>query len=311
MGNLRRFYYQNKITIWKTILIIALILGIIQLLNFWAKQNSTKTSNSVNNTSLNVNISNHNNSYISNSSIVSGNKITEEQAESINSTINKFLDYCNNKEVSKAYEMLSSNCKESLYPTEERFANEYCLKNFQGDNVFTIENWIGDTYKIKIQQNSLTTGKIDNTAIQDYITIVKEDAQDKLNINSYIRKQNIDKVVQEKSIIVNIKSKETYMDYEIYNIEITNQTGYTIMLDDLQGETIYLLDKNDNKYNAFIHELSLNNMIIRNNYTNKISIKFASAYTSKKSIQNLVFSKIILNYGNQQQQSKYEIKVNI
>ena len=41
MGNLRRYYYANKTKIWRGVLIVAFILVIIQVLNYFAGRKNT------------------------------------------------------------------------------------------------------------------------------------------------------------------------------------------------------------------------------------------------------------------------------
>ena len=49
MGNLRRYYYANKTKIWRGVLIVAFILVIIQVLNYFAGRKNTNKTNTVSN----------------------------------------------------------------------------------------------------------------------------------------------------------------------------------------------------------------------------------------------------------------------
>ena len=49
MGNLRRYYYANKTKIWRGILIVAFILVIIQVLNYFVGRKNTNKTNTVSN----------------------------------------------------------------------------------------------------------------------------------------------------------------------------------------------------------------------------------------------------------------------
>ena len=50
MGNLRRYYYANKTKIWRSILIVAFILVIIQVMNYMQKVKYKNTDNIIANT---------------------------------------------------------------------------------------------------------------------------------------------------------------------------------------------------------------------------------------------------------------------
>lgn len=314
MRNLIHFYYQNKQKILKVVIIIALVIIVIQLLNYWAKTNKDiKTQNTKNTTTSINNLSTKNETYIKNTSVVTGEEITETQAKKINETINTFLEYCNKGETTKAYELLSLECKENLYKTEKEFINNYYSKNFTGNNTFTIENWIGDTYKVKIQEDMLATGKVNNQVIQDYITIVEQDGNYKLNINSYVGRKEINKESSNKDIYITVTSKDVYMEYEIYNFTITNKSDSTIMIDRLKDtKSIYLEDSKSNKYIAYNYELLQENMILQKNFITNLSIKFSKRYNSNSSVNKIVFSNMILNYNTKDAlEETYTYTINI
>ena len=88
--------------------------------------------------------------------------------------ISSFLDYCNNKEIQKAYEMLSKECINEKYPTIEKFKQEYIDKIFSYPKEYEIEKE-NDEYKITIIEGALQSGTIENrNSIESYYKI-KED----------------------------------------------------------------------------------------------------------------------------------------
>ena len=110
MHNIRHFYYQNKEKIWKVVLIIAFLLGIIYFFNDRAKENTNKNQYTSNN---NINYSDEQNkTYISNQSAISGETVSKQEVEKINNTVSKFLQYCKNGNIEDGYNMLSKDCKE-------------------------------------------------------------------------------------------------------------------------------------------------------------------------------------------------------
>ena len=178
MHNLRRFYYQNKNKIWKVMLIIALTLGIIYFLDNTAlERNSDK----------NVNIdeemykNDQTQIYISNQSAISGSTVTEKEVNKINKTISKFLEYCKNGKKEEAYNMLSNDCKSKEFNTIEQFQNKYIKDRFSKDDIFEVQPWMGETYKISISKDALATGEINSNKKIDYITIIEENEEKKLN----------------------------------------------------------------------------------------------------------------------------------
>ena len=318
MHNIRHFYYQNKEKIWKVVLIIAFLLGIIYFFN----DNKIKEIGKVSNTPVNNEMQYTNEetkTYISESSAISGNPINKVEVEKINNTISKFLQHCKKGEVEQAYNMLSTDCRENRYKTLEKFKNEYVKLKFSNYDVYEIKNWIGDTYKISISKDLLATGDItDNTKQIEYITIVKEGTEEKLNINSYIGKKEINEELDTRDININVVNKYTYLDYEIYNFKIKNLTNNTIKLDafDKIG-TIYLKDLEGNKYNAYINEIFEADLEIKPKQETTLTIKYANNYASQSQIKSIIFENVILDYikYKNQKAEKYEgiekIEINI
>lgn len=296
MHNLRHFYYQNKEKIWKVVLIIAFLLGIIYFINnsYKSEENLNNISNSQAN---NMYSDNENKTYISDKSAVSGTTIKQPEVNKINNTINKFLQYCKNGNIQEAYSMVSDDCKENEYSTLEKFNEKYLKDKFSKDAIYQIEKWINDTYKISISEDPIATGNINNTRRVEYITIVDENGQEKLNINSYIGSMQINKQEIKNEVKITVLSKKIYMDYEIYNFKIENLSNKTIKINSLKKpKTMYLEDSSGNTYNAYSHEIYEEELEVNAKNNININIKYANTYSEKNKIGKIVFEDIILDY---------------
>ena len=136
-----------------------------------------------------------------------------------------------------------------------------------------------------------------NETKQDYITIVQNNNENKLNINSYIERKIPNEVTEEDNIQVTVKSIDTYMDYEIYNLSIQNNSENSILLDTNDDtKSVYLLDSRDMKYYFYSNEIIANRLMVKSKFTNDFKIKFTNSYSSSRKISSLVFSKMVLNY---------------
>ena len=225
-----------------------------------------------------------------------GKEIDKPEVE----VIDEFLSYCNEGKTEKAYEMLTEECKEQMYKSLEIFEKGYCNPNFEnGDKSCTIENWIGETYKVRIIDNLLAKGESNNGfAKQDYITVVEEDDISKLNINHYVGKTEINKQTEDLNIIMDVIEKNQYMDYEIYTIKVTNQNEGDIKLDSMfDVKTLHLEDENGTTYSAYTNELTEPMLKIQAGHSKKITIKFYSGYASTKKIETIVFSDLTIYQG--------------
>lgn len=299
MYNLIRFYNQNKKKIFKIILIIVFIFGILQLLNYLTIIKSDKSMLDAENKTNSSIIDNKINSLVSDKSFVSGSTISSSKLEKDTNVINQFIDYCNKKDITSAYDLLTYECKEEMFPTIQDFYNIYYSNLFNGEKKFyTIENWVGDTYTVRVTSDILSTGNLsDNETRQDYITIVDNNGESKLNINSYIKRTILNKVTLDKNIKITVNAINTYMDYEVYNITIENNSNNTILLDTNDDtKSVYLLDNNNMKYYFYNNEIIQNKLILQSKFKTDLQIKFTNSYSSSRTIKNMVFTKMVLNY---------------
>jgi hypothetical protein len=210
--------------------------------------------------------------------------------------------------VQEAYNMLSENCKKDRYSSLEKFNDLYVKTKFNKLQVYDIQNWMSNTYRVSISNDLLATGNIqDNQKQIEYITITKENGEEKLNIHGYIGKRGINKEILENNIRIKVIDKQVYIDYETYNIEIENLSKKIIMLDSLENTgTIYLKDASGNKYNARMHEILEEEIIIKPKHIMNVSIKFTKTYSPSKNIKSIIFENLILDYNEYKKQMANE-----
>lgn len=294
MNSIIGFYNKNRHAIWITIVVIILIFGVIKTLNSSFKNNTKDNGSSTNNSTTTYNNKNY--------SIISGTDVPKEVTDESTNIIDSFIKFCNEKDISSAYSLLSNDCKETLYPTEEEFRNNYVDKIFTSYRLYDKRAWINTdssyTYSIKITEDLLSTGgNKSDMGIQDYYTLVKENGEYKLNINNYIGKEEINKANKESGIEIYVVEKKSYMDYETYILKIKNNTQNDIILDSKKNtRTVYLKDKNDQNYVAFLNELSIDDLTIKSGMMQTVSIKFNKAYNPQKVVKSINFTNIVLNY---------------
>ena len=254
--------------------------------------------------SKNTNTINQNNTQTNNN-----NETETSYTMSKEDTIKQFLSYCNKKDIEKAYNMLTNECKNELFQDQEKFENLYYNSAFENKVKDTqITHWSSNTYIVYFRDSALATGK-ETTETQkgDYITVVKDDEEEyKLNINSYIGYKKIDKTKESEGIKTEVKNRNTYMKYDEYTIKVTNNSREDIILDNLENvDSIYIEDSNGTKYPSISNELSKDILTISKGHTKEIKIKFYSSYVSDKTIKKIVFSNLIKDNNK----LKYTIEV--
>lgn len=301
MNSIIRWYNANRSAILKIAGAFIAVFLMIKLVNGISHQTSnTPRPNIQSNEKITNTIRME-----SNSSAVSGQKLSASQKDSLK-TLDKFANYCNAGDIDKAYDLVSEDCKKEMYTTKELFVTAYYNPVFEGKKKdVSVENWIGNIYKVNFKEDPLTTGIIEdkNTKL-DYITILEdENGNQKLNINGYIRKEELNVSnrinVTEGNDSVVIKAVETniYMDYQTITYEITNNSNRTILLNDPKlNSKMYIEDSNGIKYQAYTHEIAPSQLKVRPNEKKMLTVKYYSRFTSSKEIRSIVFARIILNY---------------
>ena len=286
MNKIIRYYNQNR---WEIILIIIVIVLGIFLLRFIDYSIAKKKKNIENTSKIMQETEKESISIITGEEAKTNTKNNKE-------IIQNFIKYCNAGETQKAYDLLTDECKEELYPKIDDFEKVYYSSKFSTNKICEIKNWYGSTYRVKLNENAIETGKVSEESIEDYITIKSQDGKDKLNINGYIGRTKLNKNVDKDNIKVEITEKNTYMNYEIYTFKIKNNNNYDIMLDDLKNtDTIYITDENETNHAAYIHELLNEQVKISKKMSKELRIKFTNGYISGREMKKITFSNIIIN----------------
>ncbi len=305
MNRLVRLYNQNRKTIWITIGIIALIILIIQLVNYWVKVDNEETlekaleeesQTQASNTTQEYNTVTVDEDY----SALTGESLSNNQLSQIE-VIDLFAEYCNNGQIEEAYNMLTDECKDEMYPEQNNFEELYYNQIFLDTTRNTsVESWISNIYRVTYDEDFLATGQYSTeNSKQDYITVEEqEDGTFKLNISGFVGRNEINNSTEKNGITIEVLEENMYMEYTTYTIKVQNSSESTIQLDDGQDiDAMYIEDDNGIQYSAYTHEISATDLIVSPRETKEIEIKYYSRYGSQKDIDLLGFSRVVLNYG--------------
>ena len=296
MNKIIRYWNQNRKGFLTIFAVIVFVLIIINSAN-----NLLKGSNSSNQTIQN------NNTAVDltkpNESITTGQKIPEEVVEKNKNIIQEFVEYCNQGKTQDAYLLLSKDCMSEFNNDINLFITNYYQKVFNINRSYKLELWNNKSnyyiYKITyINGNILASGGNNNAQnnIEDYITIIYENGENKININSFIKKQEIQKSQVAENIEILVNYKKVYKNYEIYNITIKNNTQNTINIsENRENSDVCLVDSNDVEYNSFIEEFATNSLKLEKYRQTTINLRFNKMYDLDRNIQIMNFKNIIVN----------------
>lgn len=307
-SNLRTVLFENRYKILGVIIAIILVLCVIRFLNEMAKQSNEETVKN------NQNTIKQSSTYKPEQTVIQGENISSSQQEKNDNIMDNFIQYCNQKEVEKAYNLLTDECKEVIFDSKiQNFEQDYINKIFNTQKTYSMQSWIqasgSYTYKIKIMEDILSTGKTGDY-IEDYYTIVNKNGEYKLNINSYVGRRDINKSAEKDNISITVNTKDIYMDYEIYNIKVQNSSDKTIILDSKRNEkTAYITGSNSTTYSAFMYEVNDFYLNIKPRIYRNINIRFNKIYNAKIKSETMSFTDIISdaeNYNKLQNKRDYK-----
>lgn len=309
MGKITRYWNQNRRKIILIAAIVVFLFILIQIVNNLLANTQEES------------VAKRENQNKPTTSVMTQTKVSEETTNNNTEIIQQFVELGNQKKFQEAYNLLTEDCKEESFGNDvNQFINNYANEIFSTPKTYNIELWITRfdvyTYQITYYENNLlaTGGANKNKNYEDYITIQEQGEELKLNINNFIKKEEINKSQTINSIGITVNNKKMYRSYETYTITITNYSNKTIQLNDGQNsKDICLIDKNDVEYSSVIHEIPMESLVFEPGMQRTLNIRFNKLYDSEREIEAIKFSNIILDVQNTQTQDtqKTEIKVEI
>lgn len=298
-SNIRRSIVENRYVIFVVIFAIILVFSLLQTIKKQEQANVVNQSpkNQVQNTTTIPKVE------TSNKPSVSGKDVIAQKQKENTEIIEEFITYCNNHEIEKAYELLTNECKEKIFSSNiEYFKKNYVEKIFTSKKMCSTQAWVNSfytTYKVKIQNDILASGTINSAGnvIEDYYTIIEQENEKKLNINSYIRREEIGKQAGQNGITITVNCKDIYKEYETYEVVIENTTQKTILLDSQETvNAIYLIGANESHYDAFTYEMDIHDNVIESGKKKTYTIRFNKNYANSTAMKQMVFSDMIVDY---------------
>lgn len=294
MNYIIRFWNQNRKGIIAVAVAIVLLIIVVQVLNQMAKDANNKKN-------TNTQLSEEEQKLPTQSLIGSGNVSTQETKNNTE-IIETFIQKCNEKDIKSAYAMLTQDCKDTLFSTEEAFQKGYVDIIFKTKRISNIELFLSKnnrvTYQVKLYDDMLATGNgTTSNSYQDYITIDENSSSGKLNINSFICKKEINQETEVAGIKVIILAQEIYKDSEQYQIKIENNTDKRILIDTAtKAKSVYLVGNNNVTYDSYLSELSSILYEIPANFYRNYTIKFNKIYSAGVESKGIVFSDMVADY---------------
>lgn len=309
LSNIIGKYNRNRRKIWTAIIIIGFIIGLRFALTSYT--GNKKIGSSDNTTTYFTD--NSQNDYPFLNDKIYKNKNVSKNSQEISNTIKTFIEYCNNRQVEEAYDMLSEDTKYNLYKSKTEFVKNYYITFFKTKKIYNMQAWITSggyyTYKVEFEEDLLSTGGADSNKIEEYYTVVKENEKYKININRYIGNIEINKITEKNNVKITVLSKNIYLDNIEYKIKVENLSNNTIELDTKNTKrTTALMDSNNFAYPAYMYKLLENDLTVYSGETKEINIQFNQQYNAKYYNTKIVFNNFNLD-NNSNKKTIFEVDV--
>lgn len=276
---IRNFFKRNK----KIILVLLAIWLIIILINNFFKHNSFQAFERT--------------TYKEHESVMgTGEKVPEKLKEPINTTIDTYFNYCNNKQYNEAYAMVSDECKEVYFPKIEAF-KEYIDIVFNEKKIYYLQNFSNYNgmyiYRMRIMEDLMATGltgKDDLYFYEEKIALKEEkDGKISLSLRQFITTEELDEIYEDAYVKIWIEQKDVFYEEEMYHIRVKNKTSNTVVLADTQELKEIMLQVGTENRASNNNNL---NVVIYPDETKEYTLNFTKFFDEENKAKALLFNAV-------------------
>ena len=235
-------------------------------------------------------------SYSPHTAIMDDSTVPKKYQDEIENLINKYIQYCNNKEYEEAYNLLSNECRTELYPDIEDF-KEYIDSVFDAKKTYSIQNYsnVDDTYiyDVNIFEDILATGLTGKDGLSMYsekFVINNNNGNLTLAIREYIGTTENYQVYEDDYIKVEVQDMKQTYENQTYKVKLTNRTENTIVLADKteQNEIMLELDNENRK----IQNIPNRGIYLNPYETKEIELEFVKFFDEDEEAKSLIFNAV-------------------
>lgn len=274
----RDFYKRNK----SKIVIILIIWFIIIVINFILKNIKEPQIPET--------------SYKPHTAIMDSSEVPKKDQEPIEKLIDEYINYGNNKEYEKAYNLLNDECKKELYPNIEEF-KKYIDKVFDTKKTYTIQNYsnVDNTYiyEVNIFEDILATGltgKDDLVIYSEKFVITKQNNKLSLSIRDFVGNTENHQIYEDNFIKVEITDVIQSYENQKYKVKLTNRTENIIVLADKTEKYEIMLELNSENRN--IQNLRERGIYLNPYESKDVELEFVKFFDEDETANSIIFNAV-------------------
>lgn len=227
--------------------------------------------------------------------LTSDTEVPEKLQTPIEDTIDDYINKCNNKDYSGAFELLTADCKTHVFGDSLDNFTTYASSIFPNKKRYSIQNYsnYGQAYiyNVKLIDDIITTGLTNQSYAyyEEKFAVKEEDGKIKLNVNDYMGFNDLKKVAEDDYLKIRVENKEEFYSFEIYSVKITNKTDKKVVLyDGIVGNELSLISGQDERNPINVKDT----IILEPGETRTFEITFNKYYDESTKASEIAFNKI-------------------
>lgn len=250
--------------------------------------------------------------YTPNKSIMSDEEVPKKVHTTANKILDEFVEYCNQKQYEKAYNMIDEECREEVYGGIDLFIKHIQEVFGNSKKIYNIQNYsnVGKTYvyNIRILEDIITTGTTGNYNYYEEKIVFKDTNNGiKLCMGGFIGKEEINVIAEDDYMKINIYEKVLRYETEEYRMKITNKTQDTIVLYDGSVSSEIVLDIGNQTRGLENYENGA--IIINPGATKEIGMEFTKFFDDGRTANKLIFNsiRVLKSYSGEENRREQEL----
>lgn len=241
-------------------------------------------------------------------------KVPEKLQNPIEEKIKEFIDACNEKNYEKAYELISEDCRKTIFNDDIENLKTYIDTIFNEKKIYNIQNFTNKNgnyiYTVTILEDIMKTGLTGTDSLDEYeetFSMKEENGEIKLSIKGFIESNELNKLYEDDYFRLVVNSVNYEYDTVTYNVSIRNKTDGIIVLEDF-SEDFEIAIKTKGSYRkrtGFYREP----VIIRTNATGYFDLSFNRFYDEKGQVDSLILNdvRVLKTYSGTEETRQEEL----
>ena len=283
---IRHFFRKYKMVILVIVLIWLIVFAFNQLMKLKPKSEKRTTT------------------YTPNVSVMdSTSKVPTRVANQIEKLIGQYVEYCNNGDFDKAYNMLSDDCKKYAYESDFSKFQNHVLKKMPTPKQYSIQDYSNEKnryiYQVRYFEDFISTGLTDSDYgyTEEKMIFTKNGDQISMATGDFVDYRTYDDASQETDYVrIEILGNVVSYDNERYTVKFTNKSDNYVVIEDSQATNEVTISlKNEirkSEYAQFI--------LLSPHQEKEVTFEFVKYYDDNDNVSSLNFNsvRVLKSYYN-------------